>query len=91
MIFVAWHQFVRDEILGGRDLLSVMFCCNTVQNLPFFQQINDVIPQWDAGCANLKDDAWFLSSHLLSMVRIQCLWFLLTPLTNKKLKHRAMT
>uniref|UniRef100_A0A8B9VNW5 Rho GDP dissociation inhibitor beta n=1 Tax=Anas zonorhyncha TaxID=75864 RepID=A0A8B9VNW5_9AVES len=34
-------------------------------------EISDVIPQWDAGCANLKDDAWFLSSHLLSMLKAE--------------------
>jgi len=68
-------------------LLSVIFCCNIV----FFQQISDVVPQRDAGYANLKDAAWFLSSHLLTMVSIQCLQFLFTPLTNRKMKHGAMT
>lgn len=91
MIFIARHQFVRDEILFGKDLSSVIFCSEAVENLPFFQQISDVVPQQDAGYADPKDGAWLLSSHLLGMVRIQRPQLFLSPLTNRKMKHRAMT
>lgn len=86
---MAWHQFVKDEILGGRDLLSVMFCSIVVQTFPFFQQGSDVVPQKDAGHADPKDHAWFLSSHLLGTVQFQHLQLLFTLLTNRK--HRAIT
>lgn len=72
-------------------MLSVLFCSNAVQNLPFFQQISDVVPQQDVGYADPKDDAWLPSSHLLGMLHIQRLQLTRTPLTNRKMKHRAMT
>lgn len=68
----------------------MMFCSNGVQNLPFFQQISDVVPQWDVGYADPKDDGCLLSSHLLGMVHMQHLQLLLTSLTSRKM-HRAMT
>lgn len=88
---MARHQFVKDEVLGGRDLLSVMFCSTVVQTFPFFQQGSDVVPQQDAGYADPKDHAWLLSSHLLGIVRFQHLQLLLTLLTNRKRRHRAIT
>lgn len=65
---MAWHHFVTDEILSGRDLLSMMSCSIVVQTFPSFQQSSDVVPQQDAGYADPKDHAWLLGSHLLGMV-----------------------
>lgn len=62
-----------------------------VQTLPFFQQISEMVPQWDVGYADPKDDAWLLSSRLLGMVRIQHPQLLLPLLTNRKMKHKAIT
>lgn len=50
----------------GRPLA---WCGGTSRSISSVEQISDVVPQRDVGCANLKDDAWFLSSHLLSMTK----------------------